>query len=422
VFADSWLTLAGRGHCYLGRAGTTPTEMADARPPISEARSVLRIEISPSSIFLGVLVVAVVWILGRLVPVLVTTACALMLAGTLAPIVRWLESRRMRRGFALAIVFGVAVVLLAVIVLVIGPPLWQAVTRFVGQLPRLRDDLAETLASHRSTGGLAQGLRRLDPERLGENVVLGAAVAVSVSLAEFITYGLTALFLTAYLLADQERIRGALFALVPKRFHVRTARVLISLESIVGGYIRGQIITSVLIALFTFTLLSVLRVPDALALAAFAGLTDVIPFVGGILATAPAVLVGLSRGTGVMIAILVLMVAYQELESRIIIPRIYGRTLKLPSAGVLVALLVGGRLGGVFGALFALPIAAAIVSIVKESRVELPGESTTDPALQAADARAERAYARRADGADPTEAARTALEVAEEGVPRGERR
>jgi hypothetical protein len=59
---------------------------------------------------------------------------------------------------------------------------------------------------------------------------------------------------------------------------------------------------------------------------------------------------------------------------------------------------------------------------VKESRVELPGESTTDPALQAADARAERAYARRADGADPTEAARTALEVAEEGVPRGERR
>ena len=124
--------------------------------------------------------------------------------------------------------------------------------------------------------------------------------------------------------------------------------------------------------MFTFVLLTVLRVPNALALAAFAGFTDVIPFVGGILATAPAALASLSRGPGVTIAILVLMVAYQEFESRFLIPRIYGRTLKLPSAGVLVALLIGGRLGGVFGALFALPIAAAIVSIVKELRVELP--------------------------------------------------
>ncbi|MGZ6162936.1 MAG: AI-2E family transporter, partial [Myxococcaceae bacterium] len=70
---------------------------------------------------------------------------------------------------------------------------------------------------------------------------------------------------------------------MPRRYHLRTARVLISLEAIVGGYIRGQVITSVLIAIFTFLLLTVLGVPDALALAAFAGLTDVIPFVGGIL-------------------------------------------------------------------------------------------------------------------------------------------
>ena len=174
--------------------------------------------------------------------------------------------------------------------------------------------------------------------------------------------------------------------------------------------------------MFTFVLLTVLRVPDALALAAFAGLTDVIPFVGGILATAPAVLAGLSRGTGVTLAILVLMVAYQEFESRFLIPRIYGRTLKLPSAGVLVALLVGGRLGGVFGALFALPVAAALVSIVKELRVELPGDDAADPAQQKADARAERTYARRAEGASPTESAQAALEVAERSTTRRKRR
>jgi hypothetical protein len=116
------------------------------------------------------------------------------------------------------------------------------------------------------------------------------------------------------------------------------------------------------------------------------------------------------------------MVAYQEFESRFLIPRIYGRTLKLPSAGVLVALLVGGRLGGVFGALFALPVAAALVSIGKELRVELPGDDAADPAQQKADARAERTYARRAEGANPTESARAALEVAERGTSRRKRR
>jgi hypothetical protein len=124
----------------------------------------------------------------------------------------------------------------------------------------------------------------------------------------------------------------------------------------------------------------------------------------------------------VTIAVLVLMVAYQEFESRVLIPRIYGRTLKLPSAGVLVALLVGGRLGGIFGALFALPIAAAIVSIVKELRVELPGDAAVDPAVREADARAERSYARRAEGANPTESARAALEVAERSTTRRKRR
>lgn len=395
--------------------------MAETHPPPGDSRS-LRIEISPSSILLGVLVVAVVWLLGRLVPVLVTIAGALMLAGTLAPMVRWLEARHVRRGLALTLVVLGAVVLFGVILLVTAPSIWRAGTKFVGDLPKFRDELVTSLASHPRTGGLAQSLRRLEPQRLVEGVDLGAALAVGASLAEVIGYGITAIFLTIYLLSDRERMQGVLYALVPRRFHVRTARVLISLEAIVGGYIRGQVVTSVLIAVFTFVLLTVLRVPDALALAAFAGFTDVIPFVGGILATAPAVLAGLSRGTGVTIAILVSMVAYQEFESRLLIPRIYGRTLKLPSAGVLVALLVGGRLGGVFGALFALPIAAAIVSIVKELRVELPGDAAVDPAQREADARAERTYARRAEGASPTEAAQAALDVAGRSTARRKRR
>jgi predicted PurR-regulated permease PerM len=187
-----------------------------------------------------------------------------------------------------------------------------------------------------------------------------------------------------------------------------------NLETIVGGYLRGQIITSVAIGIFTFGLLSITRVPNALALSAFAALTDVIPFVGGLLATTPAVLVALSRGSVVTTIVLIAMIGYQEFESRVIVPRVYGRALRLSSAVVVIALLVGGKLGGVIGALLALPIAAALRMLIQELRLDMPGDDTDDPRMRARDARAERTYAREAAGASPEEAAAVATEIANE--------
>jgi hypothetical protein len=140
----------------------------------------------------------------------------------------------------------------------------------------------------------------------------------------------------------------------------------------------------------------------------------VIPFVGGLLATTPAVLVALTRGTAVTTVVLVAMIGYQELESRVIVPRVYGRALRLSSAVVVIALLVGGKLGGVMGALLALPIAAALRMLIEELRVDLPGDDTDDRTLRARDARAERTYARETAGASPEEAAAVATEIANE--------
>jgi predicted PurR-regulated permease PerM len=220
--------------------------------------------------------------------------------------------------------------------------------------------------------------------------------------------------LAIYFIADGERTRGTLYALFPRRFHVRLARVLLNLETIVGGYLRGQLVTSVAIGVFTFGLLAVMRVPNALALAAFAALTDVIPFVGGLMATTPAVLVALSRGSAVATIVLVAMIAYQEFESRVIVPRVYGQALRLSSAVVVIALLVGGKVGGIIGALLALPIAAALRMLIEELRVDLPGDDTDNPRMRARDARAERAYARETAGASPEEAAAVATEIAHE--------
>src|SRR5204862_3751327 len=121
-----------------------------------------------------------------------------------------------------------------------------------------------------------------------------------------------------------------LFAVVPRSHHIRLSRVMMNLETIVGAYIRGQMITSVLMALFTFALLTACRVENALALAVLAGVADVLAYIGAFVSVGSAVVAALSRGPAVAGVVLLLMLAYEEFESRVLVPRVYGRALRLP--------------------------------------------------------------------------------------------
>jgi putative heme transporter len=376
----------------------------------SEGRSI-RFEISYASIATVVLTALALWLLIQLWAIVMVVIVALLLVGTLNPLVGWLEKHGVKRVWAVALAFigvGVCVVLLG---LLIVPPLWSQVSHIVENLPTIRTEVAKKLEAHRLTAPLGETVRHFATGKTVEGATVTSAVAISLSVVGALAYGATSIVLAIYFIADHERMRGTLYALVPRRFHVRLARVLLNLEMIVGGYMRGQVVTSIAIGMFAFALFSICRVPNALALAAFASLVDVIPFVGGILATAPAVLAAASRGTVVATIVLVAMVFYQEFESRVVVPRVYGKTLRLPSAAVVVALLIGGKLGGILGALLALPLAAAVLMLVEELRLELPGDDTDDLALRAQDEQAERSYARRSAGASPEEAGAIALDI-----------
>jgi hypothetical protein len=115
----------------------------------------------------------------------------------------------------------------------------------------------------------------------------------------------------------------------------------------------------------------------------------------------------------VVVVVLVLMIAYEELESRLIIPRIYGRALRLPSSVILLSLLAGGVLFGIAGALLSLPVAAAVLMLVEELRVELPGQQEQAGAAETRrrDDRGEAEYERRAEGLPAKQAAAIAVEI-----------
>lgn len=378
----------------------------------SRARLV-RYELAPRSLFTIVAIGAGIWLLIRLWPVLLLIVIALILAGTLSPIVAWLERHRVRRSVALGLI------LLALIGVVVGlgalviPALAAQIAAVVESGPTLRNQVADYLAGIPLLAERATALRNAEPSSLlttlGERAVSYAATAV-----QLIIYGLTTVVLAFYLLADHERVQGFGFSLLPRRYHLRTARVLLDMETIVGGYVRGQALTSFLIGSFTFITLAIMGVPNALALGVFAAFADLIPFVGAFLAVIPPALAALQRGPVPALIVLVALFIYQQIESHFVIPRVYGKTMRLSPVAVLVALLIGGELMGIIGALLALPLAAGIRVLVEDLRIELPGEQPGEETQREADERAEALYAAQTDGASAVEAAVLATALAEQ--------
>ena len=291
------------------------------------------------------------------------------------------------------------------------PPLIEQLAQIVRDAPRHREQLIALLQQRDFTAPLARAVQNAGLEQAFARIE-SALVGYSPRAATALGWAVTALFLSFYLLADGKRMQGALYALVPRDYHMRLARILQNLEVIVGGYMRGQLITSAAIGVFTFLLLVIFKVPNALSIALFAALADVIPFIGGLLATVPAVLSALSVGLPTAVVVLAILFVYQEVENRVLIPRVYGHALRLAPTTVVLALLAGGLLLGVIGALLALPIAAGLQMMLQELRVEMPGDDSDDRMAQARDVKTEATYERMSAGATAPDAGEIARNLA----------
>jgi predicted PurR-regulated permease PerM len=373
----------------------------------AQERTVVRFEIAPRSIVWIVATIAGVWLFVQLWTIGLVLVVALVFAGTFNPLVEWMERRGLKRVYGLILLFLALLITTFLFIFLTIPPLVEQLAQIVRDAPRHREHLILLLQQRDFTAPLARALQNAGLEQTVARVETSLVGYTPRALQGF-GYALTTLALSFYLLADGKRAQGALYAIVPRDYHMRLARIIHNLEAIVGGYMRGQLITSAAVGVFIFPLLVICKVPNALSLALFAVLADVIPFVGAILASAPAVLSALAVSVPVGLVVFVALWVYQEVENRIFVPKIYGRVLRLSPAAVILALLAGGALLGMIGALLALPIAAGLQMMLEELRVDMPGDDSADRTARARDAKTEATYERMSAGATAPEAGQIA--------------
>jgi predicted PurR-regulated permease PerM len=357
-----------------------------------------------------VIIIAGLWLLFKLLPVFLVLIAAFFIVETLNPLVHWMEEKKVKRGLSIAIVFVSLLVIVVVTAIFTIPALLAQASSILDQEPILRIQLADRLTGFPFSEALAKWLRNF---KYAGVMTVASATSFSMEALGFITYALGAIFLALYLMIDRDRMRGGLYAIVPRTHHIRLSRVMMNLQTIVGAYIRGQVITSLSIGIFILILLLACGVENALALAVFGSIADILPYIGIFLPMAAAVLSAAPHGAAITIVVLAAMFLYMEFESRVLVPRVYGKALRLPSTVVLISLLAGGTLMGITGALLALPFAAAVMMLIEELRVQLPGEQEqmADEVLREKDDLGEKEYERRTEGVSAEQSAAIAVEI-----------
>ncbi len=319
----------------------------------------------------GALGVAVAYGLVELVirarSVLILIGLALFIAVGLDPVVGWLVRHRVPRGAAVLLVIGSAAGVLAAFLAAAIPPLASETTALVHQIPHY----LHTLQDRNSQLGklnvryhLQQRLSRLVSGNgtawLGG--VLGAGELVLSTASSMVVV----LVLSIYFLAGLPRIKVFAYQLVP---HSRRPRVILIGDEMlakVGGYVLGNFITSVIAGLGTYLWMLAFGIPYPLLLAMFVALLDLIPVIGSTVGGVVVTLVALTVSLPVALATLAFYVGYRLAEDYLIVPRIIGRTVQVPAIVSLVAVLIGGVLLGIIGALVAIPVAAAVRLLLHE--------------------------------------------------------
>jgi predicted PurR-regulated permease PerM len=317
-------------------------------------------------------VAVIAWtVIERFLHIIILLLASFLLAYLLGPLVDRIERLRLSRIAATLLVYLVIIGALATgIVLLIGP-LTAQLQDLVKTLPTLVDAKpGEPSGIDRffQDNGIpldVAGLR----SRLGEYIsgagtsLLGGTLAIVGGLVTLVTDLFLILAITFYLLLDGRAMHNRTLRLLPATVRERWFFVEATLNRVLGGYIRGQILVALTVGIAAGAGSALLGVQYPLVIGLLAFLFEFIPMIGPVLGMVPAVIIAFFQSPTLALWVIVYFIVLQQVEANVIVPRVSGHAVGLHPLAVLLALLVGVELGGLGGALLAVPVAGVLYVI-----------------------------------------------------------
>lgn len=313
-----------------------------------------KIEISLRTILVTLAVLAGLWLILQIRDILFLLFIAFLLMTAIYPLVVFLERFRIPRLLAILIVY-------ALIFGVFGFSIVSSIPTLVAQTTRLVEELPAVIAKVLPYWNIdiSTVIQQLAP--IGENVV-----KFTVSIFSNIITTLTVLFFTFYFLLERRRIKNTISDMFGQSIALQSMDILRAVEIRLGAWVRGELILMFSIGLFVYIGLTILRVDYALPIAIVSGLLEIIPNIGPIISAIPAVLIGLSMSPFVALSVVALYVIVHQVEGNVVVPIIMKQSVGLSPLVSILALMIGGRLAGVTGAILAVPVLLVVQVIINK--------------------------------------------------------
>jgi predicted PurR-regulated permease PerM len=294
--------------------------------------------------------------------ILVLVFIAAVVAAGIAPAVRrvrvlwrfWFH-RRLPRGTAVMIVYLPFLLIVAAVAVFLVPKVVADWRQLSTQLPALVEtNIVQPLERYVPMGAVRDALRGgIDvPDQSVFRYMRSAATAIGAVFA--------ILFMVAYMLIDAPRLRNLILLVYPAEVRGDRLRTLMRMGRRMSSWLSAQLLLAAIIGIFTFAGLAILGIPYALPLAILAAFGEVIPVIGPIVSSIPALAVAILHSRWQFWAVLIFYFMLQKFENYIVVPRVMSSKVSISPLAVFIAFMMGASILGFIGAIIAIPVAAII--------------------------------------------------------------
>lgn len=311
-----------------------------------------KIEISHRTIVFTLILLAAIWLVLQITDILFLLFISFILMSALRPIVDGMERFRIPRILSIFLLYGLVFGGVGAGIASMIPTLVVQSGKLFAQLPDVLSRVFPYISS--DVQSLVQ-----QAAPVGENLV-----KVTVGVFSNVLAVLTVMTFTFYFLLERRHLQDFLAALLGGEIGERVFSILLHIEKRLGAWVLGELCLMFFVGLLVYGGLFFLRVEYALPLAIFAGLLEIVPTIGPTVSAIPAVLVALGSSPILALSVTALYIIVQQIENNLLVPIVMKRSVGLPPVLTILALMIGGRFGGVTGAVLAVPVLLAIQEIV----------------------------------------------------------
>lgn len=316
-----------------------------------------KVEISHKTIVFTVVFLLLIGFLYFIRDIILEFFVALLIMTVLNPLVTKLSRFKIPRAVSILVTYILVLSLVGIALAGVVPALVGQTTNFVNKLPEYLENLgAANSLSNQIANQFLTAVGNLPAQ----------AARLTISIFSNLFGVLTVLIFAFYLLLARDKLDDQLSTLFGDKRSKKAARVIDALEEKLGGWARGQLALMVMVGLSTYIGLSLLGIPFALSLGILAGILEIVPYIGPVIAAIPSVIIGFGISPLMGLATVALAFIIQQLENYVFVPKVMEKSVGVSPIITLLSLAIGFKIAGIVGALISVPVVITLQVLSRE--------------------------------------------------------